>query len=96
MYDNDTFTTNDSMGDAVIDIRPYMKFVKMGHQDLDSGTKIERILPDENNYLADESWIFWENGRFLQNMRLKLRDVESGEVEVQIEWVSLPGRELPR
>ncbi|KAF7133525.1 hypothetical protein RHSIM_Rhsim09G0065100 [Rhododendron simsii] len=92
VYDKDTFTEDDKMGDAVIDIKPYIECMKMGLQNLPNGTKVERVQPNRENCLADESCIIWNNGKMFQDMCLRLRNVERGEVEVQIEWINLPGR----
>ncbi|KAJ6429884.1 hypothetical protein OIU84_021319 [Salix udensis] len=91
VFDKDTFTVDDKMGEASIDIRPYIASLKMGLQNLPKGCVVSRVQPSQNNYLADESCIVWDDGKFLQDMILKLRNVESGEVVIQIEWISLPG-----
>uniref|UniRef100_A0A6N2KSP8 C2 domain-containing protein n=1 Tax=Salix viminalis TaxID=40686 RepID=A0A6N2KSP8_SALVM len=91
VFDKDTFTVDDKMGEASIDIRPYIASLKMGLQNLPKGCVVSRVQPSQNNYLADESCIVWDDGKFLQDMSLKLRNVESGEVVIQIEWISLPG-----
>ncbi|CAI9775117.1 unnamed protein product [Fraxinus pennsylvanica] len=91
VYDKDTFTRDDSMGSAEIDIKPYMECLRMGLQGLPDGTKVDRVQPSRNNYLADESCIIWNKGKMTQDMVLRLRNVECGEVEVQIEWIDLPG-----
>ncbi|GFY96387.1 calcium-dependent lipid-binding (CaLB domain) family protein [Actinidia rufa] len=62
MYDKDTFTEDDKMGDATIDMKPYIECLRMGLENLSNG----------------------------------LRNIEQGEVEVQIEWVDLPGRKAFR
>ncbi|KAH7836117.1 hypothetical protein Vadar_032912 [Vaccinium darrowii] len=91
VYDKDTFTEDDKMGDAVIDIKPYIECMKMGLENLPNGTKVDRVQPNRENCLADESCIIWNNGKMFQDMCLRLRNVERGEVEVQIEWIDLPG-----
>ncbi|KAM7467440.1 hypothetical protein LguiB_015002 [Lonicera macranthoides] len=92
VYDKDTFTLDDKMGDADIDIKPYLECLKMGLKDLPNGTTIQRVQPNRENCLADESCIVWENGKIVQDMCCRLRNVECGEVEIQIEWINLPGR----
>ncbi|CAA2999461.1 C2-DOMAIN ABA-RELATED 7 [Olea europaea subsp. europaea] len=91
VYDKDTFTRDDSMGNAEIDIKPCIECLRMELQGLPDGTKVDRIQPSRNNCLADESCIIWNKGKMTQDMVLRLRNVESGEVEVQIEWIDLPG-----
>ncbi|XP_073130975.1 protein C2-DOMAIN ABA-RELATED 7-like [Henckelia pumila] len=91
VYDKDTFTGDDSMGDAQIDIKPYVECLKMGLQDLPDGTKVDRVQPGRENCLADESCVVWNKGKMTQDMILRLRNVESGEVEIQVEWIDILG-----
>ena len=95
MYDKDTFTLDDKMGDAEFDIRPFVEVVKMHLENLPSGTIITRIKPSRQNCLAEESNIVWANGKVVQDMTLRLRNVERGEVELQLQWIDIHGsREL--
>ncbi|XP_051145564.1 protein C2-DOMAIN ABA-RELATED 7-like [Andrographis paniculata] len=91
VYDKDTFTGDDGMGDAQIDLKPYVEWLKMGLQGLLEGSVVEKVQPSSDNCLASESSIVWRNGKLVQDMFLRLRNVECGEVEVQIEWFDLPG-----
>uniref|UniRef100_A0A5B7BDH5 Putative ADP-ribosylation factor GTPase-activating protein AGD13 n=1 Tax=Davidia involucrata TaxID=16924 RepID=A0A5B7BDH5_DAVIN len=91
VYDKDTFSVDDKMGEAEIDIKPYLECLKMGLQNLPTGTKVDRVQPNRNNYLADESCVVWNNGKMIQDMVLRLKNVECGEVDVQIEWIDVPG-----
>ncbi|KDP33163.1 hypothetical protein JCGZ_13428 [Jatropha curcas] len=91
VYDKDTFSRDDKMGDAEFDIRPFLEAVKMRLEDLPSGTIITRIQPNRQNCLADESQIIWVEGKVIQNIILRLRNVECGEVELQLQWIDVPG-----
>ncbi|XP_058184342.1 protein C2-DOMAIN ABA-RELATED 7-like isoform X2 [Rhododendron vialii] len=91
VYDKDTFTSDDKMGDVEIDIKPYLECMKMELQNLPTGTVVDRVQPNSENCLGDESCITWNNGKLVQDMSLRLRNVEHGEVEIQIEWIALPG-----
>lgn len=91
MYDKDTFTSHDKMGDAEIDIKPFFEVQKKDIQELSDGTEIRRVEPSRDNCLAEESRIIFSKGKIVQDMNLKLRNVESGEVEIQIEWINVPG-----
>ncbi|KAG6412991.1 hypothetical protein SASPL_125687 [Salvia splendens] len=92
VYDKDTFTVDDSMGSAQIDIDPLIKCLKLGLQSLPEGTRVERVQPTKENCLAEESFIVWtKGGKMTQDMILKLNDVESGQVQLQIEWIEIPG-----
>ncbi|KAK9063682.1 hypothetical protein SSX86_017553 [Deinandra increscens subsp. villosa] len=96
VFDKDRFSNDDSMGVAEIDVKPYIECLKMGLNlnNIANGTRLDRVHPNKNNHLADESLITWENGRIVQDMILRLRNVECGEVVIQIELVPLPGRKL--
>ncbi|XP_030529278.1 protein C2-DOMAIN ABA-RELATED 5-like [Rhodamnia argentea] len=94
VYDKDTFTVDDKMGEATIDIKPYLDAINMRLENLPTPTTITRVQPSKGNCLADESSIVWRDGKIYQDMVLRLNNVESGEVEVQLEWVDLTG--VPR
>ncbi|KAH0919907.1 hypothetical protein HID58_027567 [Brassica napus] len=85
VYDKDTFTSHDKMGDAKIDIKPFLEVHKLGLQELPDGTVIKRVLPTKENCLSEESRIVYHNGKIVQDMILVLRNVECGEVEIQLE-----------
>ncbi|CAL0314924.1 unnamed protein product [Lupinus luteus] len=90
VYDKDTFSVDDKMGDAEIDIKPYMQSLNMGLNKLPNGCAVKRVLPSRSNCLAEESSCIWHNGNITQEMILRLRNVECGEVVVEIEWVDIP------
>ncbi|VVA94855.1 unnamed protein product [Arabis nemorensis] len=91
VYDKDTFTSHDKMGDAQIDIKPFLEVHKLGLKELPHGTEIKKVLPTRDNCLAEESRIVSNNGKIFQDMILVLRNVECGEVEIQLEWIEIPG-----
>uniref|UniRef100_A0A7N0TC04 Uncharacterized protein n=1 Tax=Kalanchoe fedtschenkoi TaxID=63787 RepID=A0A7N0TC04_KALFE len=64
------------------------KSLKISSED---GTIVARVQPSKHNDLAKESCIFWKSGKLLQDMTLRLKNVECGEVDLQIEWIDLPG-----
>ncbi|KAI3720122.1 hypothetical protein L6452_21032 [Arctium lappa] len=87
VYDKDTFSEDDNMGVANVDVNPYVECLQMGSdlQHLPVGTKLETVQPNEHNHLAEESYIIWNKDAITQDMVLRLSDVESGEIEVQIQ-----------
>ncbi|CAN0871655.1 Protein C2-DOMAIN ABA-RELATED 9, partial [Linum grandiflorum] len=91
VYDKDTLTADDKMGEVNIDIKPFVAAHKMGLHNLPNGCTIKRIQPTRENFLAEESAITWNEGKILQDMVLKLQNVESGEVHIQLEWIDVPG-----
>ncbi|KAK7314646.1 hypothetical protein VNO77_33173 [Canavalia gladiata] len=91
VYDHDTFSKDDKMGDAEFDILPFIEALKMNLSGLPNGTVITRIQPSMNNCLASESCVTHYNGKVVQDLILRLKNVECGEVEIQLQWIDLPG-----
>ncbi|KAE8663953.1 hypothetical protein F3Y22_tig00112857pilonHSYRG00049 [Hibiscus syriacus] len=91
VYDHDTFTKDDKMGEAEFDIRPYVEALKQDFEDIPSGTTISRVQPCRTNCLSEESAIMWVDGKVVQNLCLRLKNVECGELEIQLNWIDLPG-----
>ncbi|KAL8125103.1 protein C2-DOMAIN ABA-RELATED 4-like [Apium graveolens] len=91
VYDQDTFSLDDKMGDAQLDINPFLEAVKMRLESLPNGTIITKVKPNRENWLAEESNITWEDDKVIQNMILRLRNVEQGELELQLHWIDIPG-----
>ncbi|CAI0383356.1 unnamed protein product [Linum tenue] len=91
VFDKDTLTADDKMGEVNIDLKPFVAAHRMGLKNLPNGCSIKRVQPTRENCLADESPITWNEGKILQDMVLKLQHVESGEVHVQLEWIDVPG-----
>eukprot|EP01018_Ginkgo_biloba_P026685 Gb_20871 [translate_table: standard] len=91
VFDKDVFGTDDKMGKAEIDVEPLAMAVKM--QKLRNApptdAKVSRLEASKNNCLAKDSCIHYVNGKMVQNMCLKLQNVECGEVELELKWVEL-------
>ncbi|EPS58258.1 hypothetical protein M569_16557, partial [Genlisea aurea] len=47
--------------------------------------------PSRSNCLAEETAVIWKEGRVIQDICLRLKNVERGEVELQLQWIDLPG-----
>ncbi|KAL5570818.1 hypothetical protein UlMin_020416 [Ulmus minor] len=91
VYDKDTFSLDDKMGDAEFEIGTFLEALRMRLGGLPSGTIVTRVQPNRENCLAEESCIVWSDGKLVQNMCLRLRNVETGEIELQLEWIDIPG-----
>ncbi|XP_010928845.1 protein C2-DOMAIN ABA-RELATED 4 [Elaeis guineensis] len=91
VFDKDTFSRDDRMGDAEFGIQSFLEAVRMDLSGLPNGTIITTVRPARNNCLSGDSSIVWKDGRITQDLVLRLRNVESGEVELQLQWVSIPG-----
>lgn len=91
VYDKDTFSRDDPMGEAEFDIGPLAEAVRMDLKNVPNGHVIKTLVPCRNNCLAEESPIYWSDGKVYQDIALRLRNVECGEIELQLEWVSVEG-----
>ncbi|KAK9091590.1 hypothetical protein Sjap_024767 [Stephania japonica] len=91
VYDYDTLTFDDNMGEAEIDIQPLIENVRMEQENFADGTIIKKILPCRENYLVEESCVVFKDNKVVQDMCLRLKNVESGEIEIQLQWIDLPG-----
>ncbi|KAI3777239.1 hypothetical protein L1987_47037 [Smallanthus sonchifolius] len=91
VYDRDTFSMDDKMGNAVFDINPFLEAVRMHLGNLPNGTIVTTVKPTRTNCLSEESHITWTDGKVVQNMVLRLQNVESGEVEIRLSWIDIPG-----
>ncbi|GFP91436.1 probable ADP-ribosylation factor GTPase-activating protein agd13 [Phtheirospermum japonicum] len=89
VYDHDTFTPDDKMGDAEIEIKEFMEAVKLNLENVPSGTVISKVRPSRENCLCEESCIIWENGKVTQFMFVRLKNVECGEMELKLQWIHL-------
>ncbi|KAF7827629.1 protein C2-DOMAIN ABA-RELATED 9-like [Senna tora] len=102
VFDKDTYTEDDPMGKAEIDIKPLLECAKMNEEELNdvpNGCVVKRVQPSRNNYLSDESCITWIDGKLVQEMFIRLKNVERGEILLEIEWndencIGLSGVEL--
>lgn len=84
MYDKDTFSHDDRIGEADIDVGPFMKASKMHLQGLPDDITLAKLEPSPQNCLTEESRVVWSGGKVSQDMILRLRNVECGEVEIQL------------
>ncbi|CAH8257169.1 unnamed protein product [Arabidopsis lyrata] len=92
VYDRDWFSRDDKMGDAVFHIDPFLEAIRIQNQlgGLPDGTVIMKIQASRQNCLSEESKIVWHKGKkIVQNMFLRLQNVERGEVELQLEWIDV-------
>ncbi|KAL0540396.1 hypothetical protein IC582_024633 [Cucumis melo] len=85
VFDRDRFTKDDGMGDAEIDIKPYIECLNMGLENLPNGCVVKRVQPSRSNSLADESPCVWNDGKITQDMTLRLQNVECGEIMIQVQ-----------
>lgn len=92
VYDKDTFTTDDFMGEAEINIQPLLTaakaYEKSSNDDEDS-TELGKWLAAKDNALVKDSTIFALDGKVKQEMSIKLQKVERGVLDLELECVPL-------
>ncbi|KAH1089914.1 hypothetical protein J1N35_017171 [Gossypium stocksii] len=91
VFDYDTFSMDDEMGDAEFNIEAFVQALRMDYADFPDGTILAKVQPCRKNCLAEESVVVLREGKVLQDLYLRLRNVECGEVELQLEWIEVPG-----
>ncbi|KAL8546827.1 hypothetical protein ACS0TY_006518 [Phlomoides rotata] len=91
VYDKDTFSTDDFMGSAEIDIQPLLSAAKASE---DSSVSEPMQLGNwkaskEENTLVKDGVITLEDGKVKQEIAIKLQNVERGVLEIELECVPL-------
>lgn len=78
------------MGEAEIDIQPLItSATAFGDAGMFANMQIGKWLKSRDNALIDDSIINIIDGKVKQEVSLKLQNVESGEVNLEIEWMPL-------
>ncbi|KAI3697554.1 hypothetical protein L6452_30647 [Arctium lappa] len=90
VFDHDTFSADDIMGEAEIDIQPLITSA-MAFEDADilGDMQIGKWLKSHDNALLEDSIVHIIDGKVTQEVTLKLQNVESGEIDLRIEWMPL-------
>lgn len=90
VYDYDTFSADDIMGEAEIDIQPMITSANaFGDVGAYPNMQIGKWYKSADNALIEDSTVNIVDGKVKQEVRLKLQNVESGEMDVELEWVAL-------
>ncbi|XP_026666335.2 probable ADP-ribosylation factor GTPase-activating protein AGD11 isoform X2 [Phoenix dactylifera] len=90
VYDKDTFSTDDRMGEAEIDIQPLVSAAKAyENSTISESMQLGKCLVSDDNTLVKDSIISLDNGKVKQEITLKLQNVERGELEIELECVPL-------
>ncbi|XP_073061244.1 ADP-ribosylation factor GTPase-activating protein AGD12-like [Primulina eburnea] len=90
VYDHDTFSADDIMGEAEIDIQPMItSATAFGDAGMFGNMQIGKWLKSHDNALQEDSIVNIVDGKVKQAVSLKLQNVESGELELELEWISL-------
>ncbi|KAK9051070.1 hypothetical protein SSX86_027696 [Deinandra increscens subsp. villosa] len=96
VHDKDTFSEDDTMGVAHLDLSPCIECMETRKDlhHLPVGTQLDTVQPDEQNNLVEESHIIWNKDVITQDMHIRLKNVETGEIEVQIEITPVENHRL--
>lgn len=95
VFDKDRFKSDDKMGHAELSLKPIVSAARLRRVlgASTGATMLRKVTPDTSNCLARDSSISCiDGGDVTQSVWLKLRDVESGEIELKIKLVDHPGR----
>ncbi|KAL3696551.1 hypothetical protein R1sor_010627 [Riccia sorocarpa] len=88
VFDKDIMSADDAMGEAEVDINPLVEAARMYEGvTMDGGRmQIGRWLSTRDNALTGDSSIWLCDGRITQEMTLKLQNVDTGELDIALEW----------
>ncbi|KAL2474933.1 ADP-ribosylation factor GTPase-activating protein AGD12 [Abeliophyllum distichum] len=90
VFDYDTFSADDIMGEAEIDIQPIItSAMAFGDAGMFGDMQIGKWLKSHDNALIEDSTVNIVDGKVKQELSLKLQNVESGELELELEWMPL-------
>ncbi|KAL8469787.1 hypothetical protein ACS0TY_032590 [Phlomoides rotata] len=90
VYDYDTFSADDIMGEAEIDIQLMITSASaFGNAEMFEDMQIGKWLKSQDNALLEDSTVNIVDGKVKLLVSLKLQNVESGEVHLEQEWIPL-------
>lgn len=90
MYDHDYISADDIMGEAEIDLQAMITAaLAYGDVDVRGNMQVGKWLKMNDNALIEDSFVNIVDGKIRQEVHLKLQNVECGEMELQLEWLSL-------
>lgn len=90
MYDKDTFSTDDFMGEAEIDIQPLVAAAKAYEtSSVTESTQLGKWVASKDNTLVQDGVITLIDGMVKQDISLRLQNVERGVLEIELECVPL-------
>ncbi|CAK9136489.1 unnamed protein product [Ilex paraguariensis] len=90
VYDKDTFKADDFMGEAEIDIQPLVSAAKaFESSEINEPMQLGKWLASKENTLVRDGVITLVDKKVKQDIALKLQNVESGVLEIELECVPL-------
>ncbi|XP_020230748.1 protein C2-DOMAIN ABA-RELATED 11 [Cajanus cajan] len=90
VFDKDLWKADDKMGNTCINLQPLISASRLRDilKVFSGETTLRKVTPDSENCLARESSINCVNGEVVQNVWLRLRGVESGELQLTIKLIN--------
>ena len=90
VFDHDLFSADDIMGEAEVDLQPLIaSAMAFGDAGIFDDMQIGKWLKSHDNALKDDSTVNIIDGKVKQEMSLLLQNVESGELDLELEWMPL-------
>ncbi|MBA0865813.1 hypothetical protein Goshw_015660 [Gossypium schwendimanii] len=90
VYDKDTFTTDDFMGDAEIDIQPLVLAAKAYEKsEIHESMQVGKCVANRDNNFLKDGIINLADGKVKQEISFRLQNVERGILEIELECVPL-------
>ncbi|CAI8607476.1 unnamed protein product [Vicia faba] len=90
VYDKDTFSTDDFMGEAEIDIQPLvLAAIAYEKSTVNESMQLEKFVASRDNSLVRDGVISLDEGRIKQEISVRLQNVERGVLEIELECVPL-------
>lgn len=90
VFDHDLFSADDIMGEAQIDLQPIINSaMAFGDTGMFDDMRIGKWLKSNDNALIEDSIVNIIDGKVKQEMFIKLQNVECGELNLELEWMSL-------
>ncbi|KAK5794768.1 probable ADP-ribosylation factor GTPase-activating protein AGD11 [Gossypium arboreum] len=90
VYDKDTFSHDDFMGEAEIDIQPLVAAAKAHERsEIQESMQLGKWVASKDNTLEKDGIITVTDGKVQQDISLRLQKVERGVLEIELECVPL-------
>jgi hypothetical protein len=78
------------MGETEFTIHDLAEVAKMDLSSLPDGTIVKTLHPTKQNFLVCESEIIVKNKKACQHLILRLKNVDSGDIHLEVQWIDLP------
>ncbi|KAK7401342.1 hypothetical protein VNO78_12750 [Psophocarpus tetragonolobus] len=90
VYDKDTFSTDDFMGEAEIDIQPLVAAAKAYEKStINESMQLGKLVANYDNTLIKDAIISLEDGKIKQDISVRLQHVERGVLDIELECIPL-------